>query len=277
MTKNTKQLYTEVYKTDGHNYGEFTTNGTAMPKRAELHFNFIKQCLQKYNISENARVLEIGAAFGQLHTVHPNWEGLEYSNTAVTMAKKHYGTGLNIHEGDATALTHESNSIDFLFSFATLEHIPEVDKAFNEITRVLAIGGIAVLAPAWNCRPWTVKKLQQRPYSELTLAEKIGKFLIPLRNNLIFRMSVALPKRLWREAKYAFQKTPQPLDFKSLTPDFSLWEKYPHISDDDAFVDLDAHAALLYAHSKGLKCPSHPTKPHRILCRGEAIIIQKKA
>ena len=32
----------------------------------------------------------------------------------------------------------------------------------NEIDRVPQQGGFALIAPAWNCRSWTVKKIEQR-------------------------------------------------------------------------------------------------------------------
>lgn len=76
-------------------------------------------------------------------------------------------------QGDARDLPVPSGSVDFLFSFATLEHVPRVEEAFAEIDRVLAPNGLSLLCPAWNCRPWTVKKLQQRKYCELSLFDKM--------------------------------------------------------------------------------------------------------
>jgi hypothetical protein len=66
-----------------------------------------------------------------------------------------------------------------------------------------------------------------------------------------------------------------PLDYKPLQPDFKLWEKYPHISDDDAFVSMDAHAAITYFSSRGWKIISHPSFINRLFCRGDEVVIQK--
>lgn len=119
-------------------------------------------------------------------------------------------------------------------------------------------GGIAVLSPAWNCRAWTVKKLQQRPFSELRFRDRVGKALIPIRENLIFRMFCALPLRMKREIMFLSRKRVS-LEYRPLTPDFSLWDRYPHIADDDAFASIDAHAALTYFASRHGKVISHPT------------------
>ena len=269
-----KQLYNEVYKANGHDYGEFNNQTTTSIKSNE-QFDTFKKYLDSYEIPEHSVVVEIGCGLGHLNGVHPNWRGFEYSNTAVAMAKELYGNTLNIFEADARALPIESSTVDFIFSFATLEHIPEVEKAFEEIERILKPNGIVVLIPAWNCRSWTVKKLEQRPYSELKIAEKIGKFLIPLRNNILFRGLCSLPARLFREIKLYTKKNPMPLEYEKLEPDFSLWEKYEHIADDDAFVSIDAHAALVYFCSRGWASHSHPNIFKRFTCFGGGIVVSK--
>ena len=101
------------------------------------------------------------------HQCHPRYLGIEYSSVAVEEAKKRYGDSLNVKQGDATALELEDRSIDFLFTFATLEtYFQKIQKAFEEIARVLSNGGIAMIKPAWNCRIWTVQKLKNLPYDK---------------------------------------------------------------------------------------------------------------
>ena len=232
------------------------------------------QQLADNRIARDALVVEIGCGIGHLHICHPNWRGFEYSGAAVQQGRERYGRDLDITEADARALPLETGSVDFLASFDTLEHIPEVDKAFAEIERVLKPGGVGFLMPAWNCRSWTVKKLEVRPYAELALIDKIGKFLIPLRDNLYFRLVCALPSRLSREVRLPFGGS-MPLEFRRLEPDFSLWTRYDHAADDDAFASIDAHAGLSYFVSRGWETPSHPTFLKRFACRGEPIVIRK--
>lgn len=268
-TIDTKAIYTEVYRADGHDYGS-AHDGEMDPAQ----FNEIRGWIQRLGISEDASVLEVGCGLGHLHVCHPGWRGVEYSTTAVELARKRHGDSLPILEGDARNLPVVSESIDLLYTFAAFEHVPQLEKAFAEVERVVKPGGVAVIGVAWNCRPWTVKKLQQRPYSELSLSEKIGKWLIPLRNNLYFRMFCSIPARLWREIRMAAGMR-LPLEYSDLHPDFTLWDRYEHISDDDAFVKIDAHSGINYFVSRGWACVSHPGFMRRFGCRGSEIVVIK--
>ena len=129
----------------------------------------------------------------------------------------------------------EDETIEGIFSWAALEHVISPEIAFQEIDRVLKKGGHALIAPAWNCRPWIVKKLEDRSYSVLSISESIGKFLIPLRELIIVRALIAFPKRLWGELGL-LTGLKQPLRYRALSPRWDLIEKYGHVSDDDAAV-----------------------------------------
>lgn len=102
----------------------------------------------------------------------------------------------------------------------------------------------------------------------------IEKLLIPLRNNVTYRAAMSVPARIQRELLYGF-KCKVPLQYKRLNPDFSLNERYPHISDDDAFVSMDAHAGLMYFLADGWSSPSHQGFLKRIKMRGEEIVVVK--
>lgn len=250
-----KKFYDAAYEADHPvNYGGSVESFG--PRAQELEKVLIRW-MEKCQVSEDAMVLEVGCGLGYLNKCHKNWRGIEYSSTAVRRAKELFGQNLRIHQGDARQLPVETGSIDFLFSFATLEHVPDVEVAFEEIGRVLRPGGTALIATAWNCRPWTVKKLQIRPYSDLSLADKLQKTFVPVRNHLAWRALFSLPGRMRRELLLFFRRECD-LDYKKLFPDLSLNERFPHISDDDAFVSIDAHAALAYWVSRGWKSVSHP-------------------
>lgn len=268
----TKSLYDAVYRVDGCNYGAVNPGAGSVRPMAQLEL--LSTWVERLSLADEARVVEVGCGVGHLHGCHPNWMGFEYSGTALRLAKQLHGEDLRVVEGDARVLPLASDSVDFLYSFATLEHVPEIERAFAEIERVMKPGAVALLCPAWNCRPWTVKKLQQRPYAELSAGESVGKFLIPLREHIGFRMIAALPRRLWRELKL-LGGGPVLLDYRKLFPRFDLWESYPHISDDDAFVSIDAHSALAFFRSRGWSLISHPTLLHRLGCRGGEVLVQK--
>ncbi|HTR83502.1 MAG TPA: class I SAM-dependent methyltransferase [Reyranella sp.] len=270
----TKHIFSEAYRivADYHSHGIDAYKNELRP--GELAS--VRRELAAWRIAPEAKVVEIGCGLGHLHTCHPNWQGFEYADTAVALGKTTYGETLNIVEADARNLPLEPNSVDFLFTFDALEHIPNVEQAFAEIERIMKPGGIAMLVPAWNCRSWTVKKLQMRPYAELTPSEKIGKFLIPLRDHIAFRLLCNLPGRALRELRLLFGAA-VPLDYTPLTPDTTLWYRYDRGADDDAFISMDAHAAIAYFRARGWQTPSHPTFWKRFSVRSGPVVVRKPA
>lgn len=138
-TERARAFYEQVYDY-GHpiNYGgdEDSFEGRNRSLRAVL-----SKWMAHLHVPDDATVVEVGCGMGYLHDCHPNWRGIEYSSTAVKRAKEKLGNRLNIEQGDARCLPLESGSVDFLFTFAALEHVPEVERAFQEIGRVLRPGG----------------------------------------------------------------------------------------------------------------------------------------
>ena len=179
-----------------------------------------------------------------------------------------------IFETDAQNLAFADQSFDGVYTWAALEHVPDPDKALLEIDRILRSGGYALIAPAWNCRSWTVKKLTDRSYSELDWFESIGKALIPLREMVIFRGLVALPKRLLGELKL-LGGTPISLRYKPLLPRWDLIEKFGHTSDDDAVADIDPHAAIIFFKSRGYDIISHKSLFTRLTARYQPVNVRK--
>jgi len=85
---------------------------------------------------------------------------------------------------------------------------------------------------------------------------------------------MSTPARIQRELLYGF-KCKVPLQCKRLSPDFSLNGRYPHISDDDGFVSMDAHAGLTYFLADGWSSLSRQGFPRRMMMRGEGIVVVK--
>lgn len=266
-------FYDALYDPSGTDYGNFGGNATPeLTQRERRILSEVKGLIAEYNLPEDAKILEIGASVGFNHSCHPNYLGIEYSQTAVNIAKHRFGNKVPVIAGDATNLPIDSDSVDFIFSFATLEHIPRIDAALDEIDRVLAPGGLAYLAPAWNCRPWTVSKIEYLPYSELRFMQVLGRWLIPLREWMVVRFLVAFPYRIFDEL---FFRRLNGVRYRELNPDPDLINRFGHESDDDAFVSIDAHAAMMKFRRLGFEILSHNTFVKRIFCRGDPILIQK--
>ena len=70
--------------------------------------------------------------------------GIDFSESAVTYAAHNYGMPgiLDFFQGDAQQLSQiEDNSIDFITSFETIEHLPEPARYLKELERVLRPSG----------------------------------------------------------------------------------------------------------------------------------------
>jgi len=152
-------------------------------------------------------------------------------------------------QGDMQRLPFRKQSVDFIFSIAALEHVPNPELVLEEIARVLKPEGKAYLAPAWFCRPWMAKGLLIKSYSELTWPDKLAKASLIIRDHIIWRALSIIPRRLWRELRWLLVKKPQPFDYKRLEPNL---EEYI-MSDSDAFTSMDPHAAILFFVSRGLQ------------------------
>ena len=181
-------------------------------KKIELNKNYNqkqRKILNLYaklaNLNKKSIVLEIGCQFALFHNIHPNYIGIDINPRLIEFAKKIHNKKINLLVADATKIPIKKK-IDFIFSFATIEHIKRPDLVFGEIDKILNKNGILFLAPAWNCRKYTVQKLQFRKYSELSIPLKISKLLIPLQNNLIFRGLIKLPFRIYDEILHLLKK-----------------------------------------------------------------------
>ena len=206
--------------------------------------------------------------------IHPKYIGLDKNPIILKVTKKLYKKKLNLIVADATKIPIKKDRIDFIFSFATLEHIERPDLALNEIDRVLKKESVLLLVPAWNCRKYTVQKLEFRKYKDLSIILKISKFFIPLQNNFLFRGILKLPSRIYDEFMYLI-KNKVKFRYTRLYPSYQLWNKYPSIADDNAVASMDAHSAILFFITRGYECISHKSFIQRFFCRGSFVLFKK--
>jgi ubiquinone/menaquinone biosynthesis C-methylase UbiE len=213
-------------------------------------------------------ILELGCGVGALSPIHPGYIGLDFSFPAL----KKVESRVKRINGSMEAIPLCDASVDFIFSWAAIEHVPHPEKVLVEIERVLKPTGVAVLAPAWNVRPWAAKALPIRRYSELSWFERVGKAMIPIRNSLAWRGVFAMPRRFVREFKL-LRHTPAEFDYRRLNPTL---DRYTY-TDCDAFTSMDPHAAIVYFSTRGWRVLSHLSVMSRLLCRHEPVVVQKPA
>lgn len=138
----TKNFYNEAYKED--HPSEYGGGDDGMPQRTAMLSQDTSAWLVQTGLATQpeAKILEIGCGMAFLSKIHPGWHGAEYSGTAVGRVKERDGQGTRIFEEDAQCLSFEDASFDGVFTWAALEHVPDPNKAFLEIDRVLRGGGV---------------------------------------------------------------------------------------------------------------------------------------
>lgn len=94
------------------------------------------------------QVLEIGTGVGtdarQIISKGGAYTGINVDAGSVAATKKSldvFGFQGTVKQSSATNIFLEDNSVDIVYSFGVLHHIPEADRAIEEISRVLKPGG----------------------------------------------------------------------------------------------------------------------------------------
>lgn len=209
-------------------------------------------------------VLELGCGRGALAAVSPQHVGLDLAFPALLDVRRHHVTC-----GDMEQLPFANASIAFVFSWAAIEHVPHPERVLGEVVRVLKPRGLALLAPAWHCRPWAAEGLEFRPYAELRPTQKLRKAILPFRNHVAWRAAFELPRRVVRE----LAARPTSFTYRRLRPNLDTYLG----TDSDAFTSMDPHEMALFFATRGWAVLSHPTRRARMLARSEPVVVQKPA
>ena len=96
-------------------------------------------------LAEGKEVLEVGAGTGLimegLGGTTKRLVGLDISGGMLKQAR---ARGFDVAQGSATELPFENEQFDLAYSFKVLAHIPDIEKALSEMSRVLRPGGTLV-------------------------------------------------------------------------------------------------------------------------------------
>lgn len=107
----------------------------------------IKGFLGVLNYVKDGKVLEIGCGSGYgAKLINKYFKpkeiyGIDLDEKMIKLATKKKLPNTSFSIGDATKLDFKNNSLDGIFIFAVLHHIPSWKKALDEIYRVLKKGG----------------------------------------------------------------------------------------------------------------------------------------
>jgi SAM-dependent methyltransferase len=238
-----------------------------LPKIKEQSITEVQDFVDRYGL-EDARTLDVGAGSGQFQDIVADYTGLDIAASAATHFHKPFvqGSALDLPFGD--------NEFDSVWTLAMLEHVPDPEKALEEIRRVGKPGGMLLIAPAWNCVSWTAYGYQVRPYEDLSWTGKLAKASLVIRANPLFRFSYMAPTRLLRYASFRVWGQ-QHFRYTAIRPNYTnYW-----MIDADAVASFDAVEAITWFLSRGdecLNCPAnlrdlifYPASPIHIRLTGK--------
>jgi ubiquinone/menaquinone biosynthesis C-methylase UbiE len=141
MIKKVKALFKRIYYLV--NKSELSNYNLINAKRAA---NLIK--------IRGAVVLLVGANRGQDCKFFKDWGAREVHglDIAESTGEEYQAPGVCYHIESAERMSFPDNVFNLVYCFATMEHIPRIDLAFNEMARVTKYGGFVycVASSLWN-------------------------------------------------------------------------------------------------------------------------------
>lgn len=265
--------YDELYgDEDGEGAAAKTEDGddseyVSLGKEANKGYDIPKEVadfVERFGL-QNAKTLEVGAGSGQLQDIVENYTGLDIAESAARYFHKPFV------QGSATDLPFEDDSFDVAWTIWTIEHVPDPEKAMEELRRVVRPGGMIYFFPAWNCVSWAATGIEQRPYENLRFTEKVAKASLDLRGNFLFRASYMAPVRALRYGYWKLTGAETRLRYTAIAPNYThYW-----VADADATVSLDTAEAMIWFESRGDDCVNCPeTLKGTILIPHEALFIE---
>ena len=250
-----KQFYDRVYESREY--------GTNLDPVAHLCYPALRDFIRRYSL-ESARCLEIGSGRGVFQDAVRDYVGVDLIHRVTSDYHKPYVAG------SATKLPFAAESFDAVWTLCVIEHVPDPERAFHEMLRVLRPGGHLLLFPAWYCRPWAAEGYPVRPYGDFGWRGKIIKASIPIRDNVLFRSAYVFPRRLFRWAVTALQDEPA-FAYRKLRPNYDhFW-----MSDGDAVNSMDPFDAIRWFTRRGHRCVSHRGALSQFTVRTGGLVFEK--
>lgn len=124
-------------------------NNPLRPLQQRLEIDWYKKHLER---DPGSRILEIGCGRGAgSYLIHKTFRprelhALDLDIDMIKKAEKYLSPrrreGINFFVGDVCQLPYPNETMDAVFGFGVLHHIPDWQGALKEIVRVLKIGGI---------------------------------------------------------------------------------------------------------------------------------------
>jgi SAM-dependent methyltransferase len=226
-------------------YKETAERATLVSRTPKLVADFV----DKYGL-KNKKVLEVGAGSGLLQDIVDDYTALEISRSARRFFHKPFV------EASATKMPFPDNTFDALWSFRVLEHIPNPERALQEMRRVVKPGGYILLHVANDVDRYAAQGYRVRPYSDFDVWDRIKKATIPVADSRAFFNLYARQVRLLRSLGSRVGSGPSRLRFTKLDANYDTY----WIGDSDACISVSYHEILLWFISRGDHCDNCPNE-----------------
>ena len=228
-------------------------------------YGLLKAFVDKWNLRQK-KCLEVGSAKGLFQDIVEDYTGLDIASSLSSYYHKPF-----VAVADAR-LPFPDASFDAVFSYATYEHIPDIDIALEELVRVIKAEGVCLLAPAWHTRAWFADGYAVRPFSSLGFRQELIKASIPFRDSPLIRYPLVFLRRLARLGEYLLiGGRPTRLRYRRLKANHEeYWQ-----SDSDACNSLDPFDVILWFRSRGFVCHGYMSLAKCLLIRANALELQK--
>ncbi|MBL0173673.1 MAG: class I SAM-dependent methyltransferase [Ignavibacteria bacterium] len=216
--------------------------------------------------ARGASVLEVGCGHAPYQNRVERYVGVDISRNCAAWIGKPFAAA------SAVALPFADRSFGAVLTLHTLEHVHDPERALEELHRVLAPGGRALLLPSWYVRPWAPHGLRVRSYADLPPRLRAVKFFMPILNAPLFRALRIFPRRLARLAAWRLSRSPRlPLRW---TPVAANYETFID-SDSDACASIDPFDVILWFHARGCAFPELPGWRQQLLFRTGALLVER--
>lgn len=239
--------------------------GTATVSESHDCADIVADFVRRHGLSAK-RCLEIGSGRGVFQYAVPDYTGVDVSEDLRKFYRKPFHV---VHD---SRLPFQSSSFDAVFACRVHEHIPDIELAFSELVRVLRVGGVCLLAPAWHTRSWFAEGLAVRPWRDLDARQRCLKALIPVRNSRLVRWPTVFLRRFAHLGVFLLsRRAARPLYYRRLPTNYrEFWQ-----SDSDACNSLDPFDVYCWFVCRGLTCTTRSSTLSMLFSRDLALEFRK--
>ncbi|MBN4073580.1 class I SAM-dependent methyltransferase [Mariprofundus ferrooxydans] len=104
--------------------------------------------IERWHLQHGKKCLEVGSSKGLFQNLVDDYTGVDIAESL----RHHYVKNFVVASDET--LPFPDDHFDAIFTYATHEHIPQLESALNEIFRVLRPRGVVLFSPAWHTRSW---------------------------------------------------------------------------------------------------------------------------